>query len=90
MIRIKSNDLNFGEKVILNPMDLNFNWGQIINFYGASGCGKTTLLNAIACRNDFLSEYHVNDKDILKMSEKDKKNYLFQHIGYVILQLEII
>lgn len=36
------------DKVILSALDLSLNKGDILGLVGASGCGKTTLLNAIA------------------------------------------
>ncbi|MCH4283671.1 MULTISPECIES: ATP-binding cassette domain-containing protein [Bacillota] len=90
MVKIKLSKIFFLQKYILMSLDLAFYSGQIISFYGESGCGKTTLLNTIACRNDFLLKYYVNDQDILKMSDKDKKNYLFHHIGYVTQEPELL
>jgi iron(III) transport system ATP-binding protein len=36
------------DKVVLSSLDLTLNEGDILGLVGASGCGKTTLLNAIA------------------------------------------
>ena len=36
------------DKVILSALDLRLDEGDILGLVGASGCGKTTLLNAIA------------------------------------------
>ena len=46
---LKVNNLNvyFGNKQILNNIDLTFNKNTISCIIGSSGCGKTTLLKTI-------------------------------------------
>lgn len=47
VINIKSLSKSYGDKQILKEISLEIMPGQLICFVGASGCGKTTLLNLV-------------------------------------------
>lgn len=48
LLNIQNLTLNFGHTAVLQSLDLSVNQNEIICLLGASGCGKTTLLKAIA------------------------------------------
>lgn len=48
MIELKDVGVKYGEKVVYEHFNLNIEEGEITCILGESGCGKTTLLNAIA------------------------------------------
>lgn len=48
MIETKQLQLNYGEKIIIEPLDLDLPKGEISVLIGANGCGKSTLLRSIA------------------------------------------
>jgi NitT/TauT family transport system ATP-binding protein len=47
-LEIDSASVAYGDRTILESIDLNVNAGEIVCLIGASGCGKSTLLNAVA------------------------------------------
>ncbi|WP_027631695.1 ABC transporter ATP-binding protein [Clostridium hydrogeniformans] len=71
---IKSNNLKlcYGEKTILNDINLEIEQGKITALIGANGCGKSTLIKSMA---RILTPKNGNvlmeEKDIFKMSSKD-------------------
>jgi len=48
LLTIQGLSVELQEKKILSELELSLNEGDILGLVGASGCGKTTLLNAIA------------------------------------------
>ncbi len=48
LLSIDQLSVKLQDTVVLSALDLNLKKGEILGLVGASGCGKTTLLNAIA------------------------------------------
>ena len=48
IIRVKHVSKSFGEKTVLNDVNLSVRKGEFVTILGPSGCGKTTLLRLIA------------------------------------------
>ena len=48
LLTIEQLSITLQDKSVLSTLDLSLNEGDILGLVGASGCGKTTLLNAIA------------------------------------------
>jgi ABC-type Fe3+/spermidine/putrescine transport system ATPase subunit len=91
MIRLNSVTKRFGQKVVLNNLNLDVNAHEILSLLGPNGCGKTTTLNLIAGLSrldegtiyidDKLVEGKIGKKIVhLKPSER-KIGYVFQNIA---------
>ena len=48
IIRLEHVSKSFGDKKVLDDINLYVKKGEFITFLGPSGCGKTTLLRLIA------------------------------------------
>ena len=48
----------FGEKAVLNDVNLQVRKGEFVTILGPSGCGKTTLLRLIAGFRRLRGRYH--------------------------------
>lgn len=65
---LKNIKKSYGDKVIFDNFDIEFEQGKITGVLGRSGCGKTTLLNIICGTADFAGE----------VERPDKISYIFQ------------
>uniref|UniRef100_UPI00311A9306 ATP-binding cassette domain-containing protein n=1 Tax=Serratia marcescens TaxID=615 RepID=UPI00311A9306 len=47
-VRVRGLTRRFGDRAVLNDLDLDIPPGQFVSLIGASGCGKSTLLRILA------------------------------------------
>jgi len=68
----------------LNDISLEIKKGEFLALTGSSGCGKTTLLNAIGVLDAIDSgEIYLEGKEISKLSKDEKTDIRLQDIGFV-------
>ncbi len=81
MITVKNLHKSFGEKAVLTDVSMTFQPGKCNMLIGASGSGKTVLLNMlIGLIHPDGGEIWYNDEEFTKMSSGEKK-LLHQKIG---------
>ena len=80
IIKIENLAKAFGEKVILDNINLDIKRGEFVTLLGPSGCGKTTLLRMLAgFMQPDSGTITMEDKDILSMPpHKRPLNTVFQ------------
>lgn len=84
MIRFEQVSKSYGDKPVLDNIDLEFNSGEFTVLIGPSGCGKTTTLKIINRLIDpDKGKVFIDDNDISRID----KVRLRRSIGYVIQQI---
>lgn len=72
MIETKKLQLNYGDKIIIEPLDLIIPSGEITVLIGANGCGKSTLLRSIAkLLKPQSGSILIHNENITKISTKE-------------------
>lgn len=77
VIKLKNVSKSFNDKLIFNKVNLTIEKGQFVIFWGASGNGKTTLLNIIS------SLENVDSGEVLIDNKPINKNIFKYHITYI-------
>lgn len=68
----------------LNDISLEIKKGEFLALTGSSGCGKTTLLNAIGVLDSIDDGLiFLNDEEISKLSKDEKTDIRLNKIGFV-------
>ena len=88
ILKLEKISLKFGNKTILDSLNLNLNSGQILGLLGANGVGKSTIFNLITglISPDYGSIYinseKINKIPIYERTLKFKIGFVPQYGGY--------
>jgi phospholipid/cholesterol/gamma-HCH transport system ATP-binding protein len=75
-------DLNFGQKVVLSDLSLDFKRGQVTTVIGLSGAGKSTLLRIIdGLRRPNGGYVFINGRNVTGLSEREY-NEIRRRMGF--------
>lgn len=90
MITINNLYKTFGDKVILNGINLEIKKGEIFGIAGRSGVGKSTLLRCINGLEKYDSgSLKVEGKEVSKLNDKDLRNFR-KNVGMVFQSFSLI
>ena len=86
MINIEHLTKSFGERIVFQDINLQFEAGKVYALIGNSGCGKTTLLNILAKLEPYDQgsiSYRGQELKHIKSHHffKNELGYLFQNFG---------
>jgi iron complex transport system ATP-binding protein len=72
MLKIEAMDAGYEENVVIKNVSLESDIGDFIGIIGPNGCGKTTLLRAIAgLINIFNGQIKIRGKDIRRINRRE-------------------
>ncbi len=83
-LHIKDLQAGYGNKLILNNINLEVKQGEMIALLGPSGCGKTTLLNALC---GFIPVSHgeiFSDKRVISQLPAEQRNITMVFQSYAL------
>lgn len=79
------------EIVALDDVSFKLGNGKLVAIVGASGCGKTTLMNILgALDSDFEGDVIVNGKSLKEAKGKDIDTYRKNTIGFIFQQFNLL
>ena len=81
MIDLKELTISYGQKTIAYP-DIRVFPGEAVGLFGQSGCGKTSLLNAL-CEPDFSGKLRYQKAHLMGRALQDWGWERFAHMGYL-------
>lgn len=85
MFQIKNIEIKYADKILLKEADLSFKRGKLYTIYGASGIGKSSLLNKIGMispLNEGL-KYYFDSKEINIRDNNEVSSFIFEEIAFI-------
>ena len=84
MLKATSIHKSYGKLQILKGVDLSVAQGEIVTIVGASGAGKSSLLNIIGTLDNADSgSVLIKDQDVSKLSKSQLSNFRNKQIGFI-------
>lgn len=84
MIEFQNLSKSFGDKYILQNINLTFEAGKLYVIKGVSGSGKTTLLNILSgIDKNFTGKYYIEKKELKTMTSDEFKDFR-TNVGYIL------
>jgi len=88
MIEAKNIHKYFDTLHVLKGVDLQINKGEIVSIVGASGTGKTTLLQILGTLDSFSnsqhkSSLHINGTDIASLNRNQLAKFRNENLGFI-------
>lgn len=76
---------------VLKGINLDINKGEFVSIMGASGSGKSTMLNILGILDNYdTGEYFLNDVLIKNLSETKAAEYRNRMIGFIFQSFNLI
>lgn len=80
----------YGDKRILNNVEIELKKKSLTALIGESGSGKSTIIDSITFENEFLESSIYQDKDYVKATKEEQQAFIFEHMGIVHQQPEFL
>lgn len=91
MIKIKNLTKQFQNETEIDYCDMVFESGKSYMLLGASGCGKSNLLNIIAgILSPTKGSVLIDETDMSSASQKKKDKFRIEKIGYIFQDFKLI
>ena len=83
MLELNHIKMNYGQRIIYDCANFVAHKNELTIIMGKSGSGKSTLHKIITMSLDTQGEYFIDTKDMNKLSNKEKKQFIKEHMGIV-------
>ncbi|MFH1532975.1 MAG: ABC transporter ATP-binding protein [Pseudomonadota bacterium] len=95
MIRLRDIEKTFRsgslETRVLQGIDLDVAEGEYVALMGASGTGKSTLMNLLGCLDRPTGgTYHLDERDVTGLSDEELSRVRNEKIGFVFQQFHLL
>ena len=83
-----NNILKYYDKLqVLKGVNLHIKQGEIVSIVGASGAGKTSLLQILGTldlpHKEASTQLLINNQDVLKMNDKEMSKFRNLNLGFI-------
>lgn len=88
MLKIENLSIQYNNRVIIDNQCMEFKRGCITGIKGASGTGKSSVLNVLGCIKDINKgcSYIFDNHKVDEFDEEEKAQFRLNHIAFIFQQ----